>query len=176
MIVMGDVSATNYEGIKISKHVVSIPSENSVAQRCLRMSSFHRRCLTHDGFADICKTSKRRFKRIKFCSRNGNNASDYGSHAYDNVGRRWCDAHNVNHIDGCIGYCRFKHLHAPTGNTMICITWQMCDSHTSSNEIFFRVTGPLCGEFTAHRWISVTKASDAELWCFLRSVSEQTVE
>ena len=30
----------------------------------------------------------------------------------------------------------------------------------------FRVTGPLCGEFTGHRWIPGTKASDAELWCF----------
>ena len=24
----------------------------------------------------------------------------------------------------------------------------------------------LCGEFTGHRWIPLTKASDAELWCF----------
>ena len=32
-----------------------------------------------------------------------------------------------------------------------------------------RVTGPLCGEFTGHRWIPRTKASDAELWCFLWS-------
>ena len=31
----------------------------------------------------------------------------------------------------------------------------------------FRVTGPLCGEFTGHRWIPLTQASDAELWCFL---------
>ena len=38
---------------------------------------------------------------------------------------------------------------------------------TSSNENIFRVTGPLCGEFTGHRWIPSTKASDAELWCFL---------
>ena len=37
---------------------------------------------------------------------------------------------------------------------------------TSSNGLIFRVTGPLCGEFTGHRWILVTKASDAELWCF----------
>ena len=34
---------------------------------------------------------------------------------------------------------------------------------------FFRVTGPLCGEFTGHRWIPLTKASDAEFWCFLWS-------
>ena len=30
----------------------------------------------------------------------------------------------------------------------------------------FRVTGPLWGESTGHRWIPFTKASDAELWCF----------
>ena len=38
---------------------------------------------------------------------------------------------------------------------------------TSSNGNIFRVTGPLCWEFTGHLWIPVTKASDAELWCFL---------
>ena len=37
----------------------------------------------------------------------------------------------------------------------------------SSNGNIFRGTGPLCGEFTGHRWIPLTKASDAELWCFL---------
>ena len=43
---------------------------------------------------------------------------------------------------------------------------------TSSNGNIFRVTGLLCGEFTGPR----TKASDAELWCYLWSVSEQTLE
>ena len=38
---------------------------------------------------------------------------------------------------------------------------------TSSNGNIFRVTGHLCGEFTGPRWIPRTKASDAELWCFL---------
>ena len=42
---------------------------------------------------------------------------------------------------------------------------------TSSNGNIFRVTDPLCGEFTGHRWIPRTKASDAELWCFLWSAS-----
>ena len=39
---------------------------------------------------------------------------------------------------------------------------------TSSNGNIFRVTGPLCGEFSGHRWITLTKASNynAELWCF----------
>ena len=32
----------------------------------------------------------------------------------------------------------------------------------SSNGNIFRVTGPLCGEFTGHRWIPRTKASDVE--------------
>ena len=38
---------------------------------------------------------------------------------------------------------------------------------TSSNGNIFRVTGPLCGEFTGHRWLPLTKASDSELWCLL---------
>ena len=47
---------------------------------------------------------------------------------------------------------------------------------TSSNGNRFRVTGLLCGEFTGHRWIPRTKASDAELGCFLWSAPEPTVE
>ena len=40
---------------------------------------------------------------------------------------------------------------------------------TSSSGNIFRVTGPLYREFTGHRWIPPTKASDVELWCFLWS-------
>ena len=47
---------------------------------------------------------------------------------------------------------------------------------TSSNGNIFRVTGPVCGEVTCHLWIPLTKASDAELWCFLWSAPEQTNE
>ena len=47
---------------------------------------------------------------------------------------------------------------------------------TSSNGNIFRVTGHLCGEFTGHRWIPRIKASDAELWWFLWSAPEYTVE
>ena len=39
----------------------------------------------------------------------------------------------------------------------------------SPNGSIFRVTGLLYGEFTGHRWIPLTKASDAELWLFLWS-------
>ena len=41
----------------------------------------------------------------------------------------------------------------------------------TSNGNILRVTGHLCGEFTGLRWIPRTKASDAEFWCFLWSVS-----
>ena len=42
---------------------------------------------------------------------------------------------------------------------------------TPSNGNFSRITGPLCGEFAGHWWIPRTKASDAELWCFLWSTT-----
>ena len=42
---------------------------------------------------------------------------------------------------------------------------------TSSNGNVFRVTGPLCGEFTGHWWIPLTKVRAAELWSFLWSAS-----
>ena len=38
---------------------------------------------------------------------------------------------------------------------------------TSANGNIFRVTGPMWRQFAVHRWIPLTKASDAELWCFL---------
>ena len=48
----------------------------------------------------------------------------------------------------------------------------LCFMITSSNGNIFRVTVPLRGEFTGPRWIPRTKASDAELWCFLWSAPE----
>ena len=60
---------------------------------------------------------------------------------------------------------------------LISLTQAAKETHvTSSNGSIFRVTGPLCGEFAGHRRIPLTKASDAELWCFLLSVPEQTIE
>ena len=47
----------------------------------------------------------------------------------------------------------------------------ICDTMmTSSNGNILSVTGHLCGEFTGPRWIPLTKASDAELWCFMFSL------
>ena len=44
------------------------------------------------------------------------------------------------------------------------------------DDVIFRVTGPLWGESTGHQWIPLKNASDAEFWCFLSYVPEQTVE
>ena len=44
---------------------------------------------------------------------------------------------------------------------------------TSSNGIIFRVTDPLCGEFTGNRWIPTTTASGSGLWCLLWSAPEK---
>ena len=56
------------------------------------------------------------------------------------------------------------------------VAWFIKIMMTSSNGNIFHVTGPLCGEFTGHRWIPGTKASHAKLSCFLWFASGQTVE
>ena len=64
-------------------------------------------------------------------------------------------------------------LSNPSDLPCLCsIICHMFSMMTSSNGYIFRVTGHLCGEFTGHRWIPRTKASDAELWCFLWSALE----
>ena len=50
------------------------------------------------------------------------------------------------------------------------------DMVTSSNGNIFRVTGPLWGESNGHQGIPLTKASNAERWCFLWCAPQQTAE
>ena len=71
----------------------------------------------------------------------------------------------------------------PSQHTMVCFVHvylkdgiSRLNMMTSSNGNIFRVTGLLCGEFTGYRWIPLTKAIDAEHWCFLWSAPEKTVE
>ena len=47
---------------------------------------------------------------------------------------------------------------------------------TLSNENVFRVTASLWGESNGHRWIPLTKASDAELWCAPEKTVEQIID
>ena len=44
--------------------------------------------------------------------------------------------------------------------------FQLKNMMASSNGNIFRVTGPLWGESIGDRWIPLTNASDADLWCF----------
>ena len=72
---------------------------------------------------------------------------------------------------------QWTHFNADKGNiTVVILRSGEVRMHvsmmTSSSGNIFRVTGHLCGEFTGLRWIPHTKASDAELWCFLWSVPE----
>ena len=55
------------------------------------------------------------------------------------------------------------------------VEWYKFDT-TEFNGNIFRVTGPLWEESIGHQWIPFIKAIDAELWCFLRSSPEQTIE
>ena len=57
----------------------------------------------------------------------------------------------------------------------IALFWSIWFMMTSSNGNIFHPTGPLWAESTGHRWIPLTKTSDAEHWCFLWSTPEQTV-
>ena len=55
--------------------------------------------------------------------------------------------------------------------------WSHCGlMFTTSNGNISHITGPLWGEYTGQRWIPLTKANYAELWCFLWSAHEETVE
>ena len=65
------------------------------------------------------------------------------------------------------------------------VTYNLCNYLIAWNDItenhyimmtswkHFRVTCPLWGEFTGDRWIPLTQASGAELWCFLWCAPEQ---
>ena len=90
-----------------------------------------------------------------------------------------------NDDDVSIGNIYTSHTSSLTTNTSsysIDIFTEQCKYNNlqsttfkSLNRNVLRVIDPLWGEFAGHRWIPLTKASDAELWCFLWSLSEQTV-
>ena len=97
----------------------------------------------------------------------------------------WCCFTAKNSI-GCEVIVFAPNLQSMLTGAMIISRWGMLTHRpidkivkimmTSSNGIIFRVTGLLWGEFTGHRSIPRTKASDAELWCLLWSAPELTAE
>ena len=72
---------------------------------------------------------------------------------------------------------RRSHLYDPTymigENVLYASTITDYFMMTSSNGKNYGVTGPVWGESTGDRWIPLTKASEAELRCFLWSAPEQ---
>ena len=92
--------------------------------------------------------------------------NDMTKHSIDvRIYFRTCDKwHNVV-VMLLMGYMTFPGLYI-TDATMEAVMM------TSSNGNIFCVTGHLRREFTDHRWIPRTKASDAELWFFLWSAPE----
>ena len=70
----------------------------------------------------------------------------------------------------------FKKIYFKMSSGLASMCQNTSSMKTSSNENIFRITGPLWGESTGHRWITLTKASDAVLWCYLWCLPEQTVE
>ena len=78
------------------------------------------------------------------------------------------DTHLACYVQLCIcAVCKYVH------GSWIRSAYYMT---TSSNGNILRVTDPLCGKFTGHRWIPLTKASDAELWYFFLFAPEQTLQ
>ena len=57
--------------------------------------------------------------------------------------------------------------HNSSSKIAIMKIWQFCKYHDDNIKWKHGVTGPLCGEFTDHTWIPLTKANDVKLWCFL---------
>ena len=66
----------------------------------------------------------------------------------------------------CCKYMHWRLLRFGHQNEIFVKPAALLSMMTSSNGNVFRVTGPLCGKFTGHRWIPLTVASDSELWCF----------
>ena len=81
--------------------------------------------------------------------------------------RRWANISNLNQITN-IFYQKFAF------ESVISQTSDIL-SGPETKWKHFCVTVPLWGECTGHRWIPLTKASDAEVWCFLWPAPEQTL-
>ena len=70
----------------------------------------------------------------------------------------------MNHQYSSIKYwwnrCQFSYWRTPQACSPSHSWWR------HQMEFFFALLAPLCGEFTGHRWIPLTKANDAELGVF----------
>ena len=88
-----------------------------------------------------------------------------------------CPAQMASNMENVSIWWRHHEVHRQLFH---CSEVVFCDTDeilmTSSYGNIFRVTGLLCGEFTGHRRLPLTKASDAEFWCFLWCAPEQSAK
>ena len=73
----------------------------------------------------------------------------------------YCPLSNCIYL--CVKHKQYIKFTFHTGNSYLCLELIMT---TTSNGIFIRITGPLCGEFTSHWWIllrPVTRSFDFSL-------------
>ena len=87
--------------------------------------------------------------------------SSWAAGGYAFSGQYWgrYSASRARPVRILIWHDSLSHMCTCTLNTTMHLNFMM----TSSDGYIFRVTGISCGEFTGHRWIPLTKASDAEL-------------
>ena len=79
----------------------------------------------------------------------------------------YCIIKHVQSFVNCDHHTQICRLYAGFMQLLTLLGKQFTDFVvTSSNGNIFRITGPLWVEFTGHRWIPPTKASDAELDVF----------
>ena len=90
------------------------------------------------------------------------------------ITKKFCTRHNIITVVTCAKFrCDWLNMLWPLCKTSLnCEFDRNIAMMTSSNGNIPSVTGRLCGEFTDDWWIPRTKASDADLWCFLWSAPE----
>ena len=72
-----------------------------------------------------------------------------------------CSDSNKRYTTKDTSLCNSRRITCQLSDARTVSEWALC-MMTSSKGNISRVTGPLCGEFTVHRWIPLTKTSDTE--------------
>ena len=143
------INSYTYITVTPSSDVISLTSKENL-EVCLQQRNVIRRSLTT-------------YRRP--CDLQGVITNHY--HPLDNLTKAWIKWRNATEL---------KEKHRTVHENKKNIIRQSAYMMTSSNGIIFRVTDPLWGKSTGDRSTPLTKASDAELWCFLWSASEQTID
>ena len=123
----------------------------------------------------LLRTFSQSSMRVMMTRNSKLNTGTHNQHFIKNAINQYFSARHVN----CRCMCCGKGMAQQEFNQMLDWGWSkswgqylapsgsICSMMTSSDGNIFHVTGLLCGEFTGPRWIPRTKASDAELWCYL---------